>query len=157
MEVITEAEQTELIEWANQNYTSFIKNGFGRQFQKLRVLPTVPACVWEIKKRVVAAETIEGARQEPLFEDYMGYITDGGKIHPHKDQNLDDLIHTRFNVFVQLPVKGGLPVYGDKVIPVSERCYVRCNSGIDVHTCEMVEGSKARIVLSFGFLLPASV
>ena len=155
MEVITESEQAELILWANQNYTSFTKNGFGRQFKKFSQLPTIPACVWDIKKRVVAAEKLEGARQEPMFEDYIGYITDGGQIHPHKDTNRDGLIHTRFNVVVQLPVKGGLPVYGGKVIPVSERCYVRCNSGIDEHTCEMVEGPKARIVLSFGFLLPA--
>lgn len=153
MEVITIAEQAELIEWANHNYGSFIKNGFGRQFKKLRELPTIPACVWDIKARIVAIERLENAPQEPLFEDYIGYITDGGKIHPHKDSNRDGLIHTRFNAFVQLPEKGGLPVYGDVVLPVSERHYVRCNSGIDVHTCEMVEGPKARIVLSFGFLL----
>ena len=69
MEVITEVEQAELILWANQNYTSFIKNGFGRQFKKFSQLPTIPACVWEIKKRVVAAERLEDARQEPMFED----------------------------------------------------------------------------------------
>lgn len=153
MEVITVAEQAELIEWANQNYGSFIKNGFGRQFKKFRELPTIPACVWDIKARIVAIERLENAPQEPMFEDYIGYITDGGKIHPHKDSNRDGLIHTRFNAFVQLPEKGGLPVYGDVVLPVAERHYVRCNSGIDMHTCEMVEGPKARIVLSFGFLL----
>jgi len=153
MEVITVAEQAELAEWANQNYRSFTKNGVGRHYKKLCELPTIPVCVWDIKARIVALEQLENAPQEPIFEDYIGYITAGGKIHPHKDPNQDDLIHTRFNAFVQLPEKGGLPIYGDVVLPVSERHYVRCNSGIDVHTCEMVEGPKARIVLSFGFLL----
>ena len=92
MEVITVTEQAELIEWANQNYGSFIKNGYGRQFKKFCDLPTIPACVWDIKARIVALERLEGARQEPLFEDYIGYITDGGKIHPHKDANRDGLI-----------------------------------------------------------------
>jgi len=156
MEVITEAEQAELIQWGNANYTTFQKNGPGRQFKVLTGFANTPSCVWDIKKRIVEKEGLQNAPQEPMFKDYMGYITDGGKIHPHTDPNRDGLIHTRFNVVVQLPVKGGLPIYGGKTLQVSERHYVRCNSGIDEHTCELVEGPKARIVLSFGFLLPGA-
>ena len=151
---MTEAEQAELIQWANQNYPTFIKNGKGRQFKCLNGLVGVPPCVWDIKRRIVEKEGLHDAPQEPLFKDYMGYILPGGQIHPHTDPNRDGLIHTRFNVVVQLPERGGLPIYGGKTIHVSERQYVRCNSGIDQHLCELVEGSKARIVISFGFLLP---
>ena len=153
MEVITEAEQAELIQWANANYHTFRKNGMGRQFQILGA--DAPSCIWDIKQRIVDRENLHDAPQEPRFKDYMGYIQPGGQIHPHTDPNRDGLIHTRFNAVVQLPEKGGMPIYGGKVIPVAERQYVRCNSGIDEHYCELVEGTKARIVISFGFLLPA--
>jgi len=157
MEVITETEQLELIEWANQNYTTFTKNGSGRQFRILNDLPGVPSCVWNIKQRIIDIEHLEDAPQEPIFRDYVGYILPGGQIHPHKDPNRNGLIHTRFNAVIQLPEKGGMPMYGGKIIPVSERHYVRCNSGTDIHYCELVEGTKARIVISFGFLLPPAV
>ena len=153
MEVITEEEQQEIIEWANQNYTTFQKTGPGRQFQIINVLPDVPACVWKIKKRVMDIENLHNYKQEPYFKDYIGYITDGGKIHKHRDPNEGDLIHTRFNVFVQLPEEGGMPIYNDITIPVKERHYVKCYSGLHYHHCEMVTGPKARIVLSFGFLI----
>ena len=153
MEVITVAEQAELIEWANQNYGSFLELGVGLHFKKMRELPTIPTCVWDIKARIVALERLENAQQEPVYEDYISYVSTGAKIDPHKDPNRYGLIHTRFNAFVQLPENGGLPIYGGVVLPASERHYVRCNSGIDIHGCEMVEGPKARITLSFGFLL----
>jgi hypothetical protein len=154
MEVVTEAEQAELIQWGNQNYTTFKKNGPGRQFQGLNDLAGVPPCVWAIKQRIVEREGLQHAPQEPLFKDYMGYITDGGQIHPHTDPNKNGLIHTRFNAIIQLPEQGGMPIYGGITIPVVERTYVRCNSGIDEHYCELVKGAKARIVISYGFLLP---
>jgi len=157
MEVVTEAEQAELIQWANSNYHTFTKNGVSnfRQFQILNRLSNVPSCIWDIKQRIIDKENIHNAPQEPIFQDYIGYITNGGQIHLHKDPNRDGLFHTRFNAFIQLPIKGGLPIYGGKTIEVLERHYIRCNSGIDEHTCELVEGPKARIVLSFGFLLPS--
>lgn len=154
MEVVTEAEQREIIDWANKNYKTFISNGPGRQFRPLNKNSSVLPCVWDIKKRIVELEHLDNARQEPFLKDYIGYIQPGSKIHPHTDPNRDGLIHTRFNVIIQLPEKGGLPIYGGKVIETSERQYVRCNSGIDQHYCQLVEGTKARIVLSFGFLLP---
>jgi len=159
MEVITEAEQAELIQWGNANYTTFTKNGNTntRQFQVLNDLDGAPSCIWDIKQRIVDKEGLHNAPQEPMFKDYMGYITHGGQIHPHRDANRNGLFHTRFNAIVQLPVKGGLPIYAGQTLHVAERQYVRCNSGIDEHTCELVEGPKARIVLSFGFLLPRNM
>jgi hypothetical protein len=154
MEVVTEAEQLEIIDWANKNYKTFQANGPGRQFRILNSHPTAPSCIWDIKKRIVEIEHLENAPQEPMFKDYIGYILPGAQIHPHTDPNNNGLIHTRFNAIIQLPEKGGMPLYGGQVIETAERQYVRCNSGIDQHYCQLVEGTKARIVLSFGFLLP---
>jgi hypothetical protein len=158
MEVVTIDEQKQIVEWADANYTRFIPNGPGRQFKRLTDLLDVPICVWDVKRRIVEKEGLQDARSEPIFADYIGYITDGGQIHPHKDPNVtnDDgevLIHTRYNAIIQLPEVGGLPIYGGVTLPVKEREYVVCRSGIDLHTCERVGGPRARIVLSFGFLM----
>ena len=151
-EVMKPEEQKTIIEWANLNYHRFQKNGPGRQFCQFRELPDVPECVYTIRERIVQREKLHGVMQEPLLTDYIGYIQDGGQIHPHIDPNRGDLIHTRFNVFVQLPEKGGMPVYNDETIQVKEHSYIICCAGLHKHYCEKVEGSKARIILSYGFL-----
>jgi hypothetical protein len=151
-EVMKPEEQKTIIEWANLNYHRFKKNGTGRQYRKFRELPDVPECVYTIRERIVQREKLYGVMQEPLLTDYIGYIQDGGQIHPHIDPNRGDLIHTRFNVFVQLPQKGGMPIYNDETIQVRERTYIICYAGLHKHYCEKVEGSKARIILSYGFL-----
>lgn len=153
-EVVSIKEQAEIIDWANNNYIRFIPNGYGRQYKLLQDLPDIPQCVWEIKKRVIEIEKLYDYIQEPTYKDFIGYITDGGQIHPHKDRNFQDLIHTRFNVFIQLPEEGGMPIYNHKRIQVYERTYCICHAGAYTHFCEKVKGKKARIVLSFGFLVP---
>jgi len=152
-EVMTPEEQQTIIEWANANYHRFQKNGPGRQFRQFHELPDIPECVHTIRARIIHREKLYRAIQEPLLTDYIGYIQDGGQIHPHTDPNKDGLVHTRFNVFVQLPEKGGMPIYNDETIQVRERSYIVCYAGLHKHYCEKVEGPKARIVLSYGFLL----
>jgi len=156
--VMTRDEQMEIVEWANKNYVNFKINGPGRQYECLDIFDDIPDCVWKIKERVIEKESLGEYRQEPKFRDYIGYIINGGQIHPHKDPNDNDddilLIHTRFNVFVQLPLRGGMPIYGNKKIGVKELEYIRCLSGLETHYCQKVEGEKARIILSFGFLIP---
>ena len=94
--------------------------------------------------------------QEPHFRDSVGYMTEGGQLHLHLDPNPNsDLIHTRFNVYVKLPEKGGYPIYANKTCKLKERTYICCRSGIDKHCCTKVEKGE-RIILSFGFLIPKS-
>lgn len=153
--VMTNDEKNVIQMWANENYIHFQKNGPGRQFGKIHDYATICPCVWDIKARIIDLENLNGFEQEPVFQDYIGYIQDGGQIHRHKDPNSPDgRIHIRFNVIVQLPVEGGRPIYADKVIDVSEGEYIKCRSGMDFHYCEKVVGPKARIVLSYGFLVP---
>ena len=87
-------------------------------------------------------------------EDSIGYMIDGGKLHKHTDPNVNNLVHTRFNVYVQLPNEGGYPIYSNNLYKLKERRYICCRAGIDYHECQLVKGDRARIVLSFGFLLP---
>ena len=92
--------------------------------------------------------------EEPLFKDSIGLMMDGAQLHTHTDPNKYGLIHTRFNVYVQLPYIGGYPIYNDNLYKLKERTYICCRAGIDPHYCEKVEGDRERIILSYGFLLP---
>lgn len=152
--ILTEDEQTQIVEWVTKNYHRLKSTGHNRYMNQLDVLPDAPSCIWDIKKRVVDKENLHNERQEPRFRDAIGYMVDGGQLHRHTDPNRDGLIHTRFNVYVQLPKKGGRPVYGDIVCNLTERTYLCCRSGLDAHHCELVEGDRARVVVSFGYLLP---
>jgi hypothetical protein len=75
-------------------------------------------------------------------------------LHEHTDPNEGELIHTRFNVYVQIPEIGGYPIYNNILCKLKERTYICCRAGIDKHYCEKVIGNRERIVLSYGFLLP---
>lgn len=156
--IITDEEQAIIVEWTRQNYKTFNSTGFNRQMQVLARYNKdyVPACIWDIKQRIVNKENLHDFKQEPIFKDAIGYMTDGGQLHEHTDPNPTDsnLIHTRFNVYVQIPEKGGLPIYNNKLCSLKEGTYVCCVSGRDKHYCQKVEGPRERIVLSFGFLLP---
>ena len=100
---------------------------------------------------------IKGTIEEPLFKDSIGYMMDGGQLHEHVDPNQDGLIHTRFNLYVQIPHEGGYPIYAGKTLRLKERTYICCRAGIDPHYCEKVEGDRERIIISYGFLFGPSV
>jgi len=157
MEIITEAEQATIIQWANDNYTTFTKNGQGRQFLVLSTATNAPPCISDIKQRIVEKENLEYAEQESDFGDYVSYIQNGGQINKHKIPEIGGKSLIRFEVYVQLPLNGGMPLIDDKVEIVTERHYARRKPDADFHSCQIVEGMKNRIVLSFGFLLPRGV
>jgi hypothetical protein len=155
MEVVTEAEQQEIIAWANQNYTTFNQINQFRQFKPITDDATdIPSCIFDIKKRIIEQEHLENEKQDPK-STFISYILAGGKIKQHTARN-DGFVLVRVLVFIQLPDVGGLPLVDDGVIPVSERTYIRLNESTGVHSNQVVEGTKARITLSFGFLIPQS-
>ena len=84
---------------------------------------------------------------------FIGIILPGGSIHMHKDPNVDNDIHCRFNVFLELPVKGGDTYYADKQVDAKEGHYVLSRSGLDLHWSTPVEEGM-RITISFGFMIP---
>ena len=152
--IMTVEEQNEIIKYAQENYLSFDKNGYNKWKKSLNELHNIPKCIYDIKKRIIEKECLENAIQEPTLKDQIGYMKEGGYLHLHVDQNKDSLIHTRFNVYVQIPEHGGMPIYSNHKIDVKEREYTICRSGLDFHYTEKVQGSKERIILSFGYLLP---
>lgn len=140
--------------WAHESHKAFRPNGQGRQYGVLqRNDLTPPSEAWEIKRQIVEAHGLHDAEQEPVFKDFCGFITEGGAIHPHSDQDHDGKQHVRFNVMVSKPVAGGTPVQDGVEMPVEEGDVWRCDASRVKHWCTPVVGSKPRIVLSFGFLI----
>jgi hypothetical protein len=149
---ISEDERIELVAWAEANKSVFKPNGYGRQYGVFGLLGYPPSALL-IRQRIIEQFCLGNPKQEPVFQDYCGYITDGGSIHEHIDPNQDGLIHTRFNVFVSKPIAGGEPIQNGDVLDVKEGGVWRCDAGLVKHWCSPVIGSKPRIVYSFGFLL----
>jgi hypothetical protein len=152
--IIDEEEQKEIVLWVKENYKKFNNNGHQKYMKSIDELYNVPQVIWKIKKKIIEKENIFDAIQEPLFRDSIGCMFNGGKLHQHIDPNKNGLIHTRFNVYVQLPFEGGYPIYNNKLCKLKERTYICCRAGVDLHECQEVKGDRERIIISYGFLLP---
>ena len=117
---------------------------------------TFPSCVWKIKERLIEKEKLHEYVQEPTHQDFIAVISTHGYIEKHKDENTGDAIHCRFNVFIELPKKGGETYYDGKIVSTKEREYSFVKSGFDFHWTNLIEEGR-RISLSFGFLIPITV
>ncbi len=154
--IISKEEQELIVNWVKENYKKLNSNGYQKYMKSMDEIEDIPSIVWDIKKRIVKKENLFDAIQEPLFRDSIGCMCDGGQLQTHVDPNKDGLIHTRFNLYVQLPYEGGYPIYSGKTLKLKERTYICCRAGVDLHSCEKVIGKRERIIISYGFLLPPS-
>lgn len=157
---MTEEERLELVEWTKTMIPKMrILNNNRSDFSITPDNKDIHPLVWEIKDRIIAKENIQTLEKhdEPVFKDFLAIIFKDGYIHRHRDPNKGELYHCRFNVFLQLPDKGGQTYYNGFPIQSLEGCYVLCLSGIDYHWSDIVESDKERFSLSFGFLLPIPV
>jgi len=152
--IMTEDERIELVKWAYSLLNDAKPLSNNRAEVKLTNNPSVPELVWKIKRKIVDREGLRLSKSEPYDEDFLGFVRNNGIIHKHTDLNEGGLIHSRFNVFLQLPSEGGQTYYDDKPINAKEGSYVLCRSGLDYHWSDKVKGDKDRISLSFGYLLP---
>ena len=118
--------------------------------------PKLPACIWKIKQRIVEREKLHGYKQEPIFQDFITIIPPTGYLHKHIDRTEGNLIHCRFNVFIQTPTKGGETYYNNRLVESKEGSYVFCKSGLEEHYTNIVEEGY-RITISFGFLIPREI
>jgi hypothetical protein len=140
--------------WAIERHKAFQPNGRGRQYGVLyRKELEPPPEVWEIRRQIIEGHNLQGCETEPKFQDFCGYITDGGAIHKHQDLDHNGKQHVRFNVMVSKPDSGGIPVQNGVELVVEEGDVWRCDASQVHHWCTPVVGVKPRIVLSYGFLL----
>ena len=154
--IISREELNFILKFIDINKDLFEENGVSTN-RKLLTLPkesNTPSLFFDIKKRILHKENITNNYiEDSTYGDYVGYITNGGKIHYHNDPTIPGYDHIRFNLFLSIPEKGGFPIYNRITIPVILGDYVRCNSSKEYHECEMVEGNVPRIVISYGIYL----
>jgi hypothetical protein len=168
--IMTEEERFAILEWVDSNIDNFTMLEWNRRHHifikdatsplpfastKQKLPPyteNFPTCIWKIKDRIIEKENLLNCNQDMLYQNFIGIILKDGFIHKHRDPNVGKEIHCRFNVFVELPKKGGETFYADKLIDSKEGHYVLCRSGLDEHWSNPVEEGR-RISLSFGFLM----
>ncbi len=164
--IMTETERLEIVNWICSEFFSMIiispsvfdRQKPGRVRKQLSPLdPDVPAAIWRIRQRIVEKEGLRPYMKEPIMQDLISIMLPGGKINPHMDQNVGEYIHSRFNVFVQLPRGQMSTYYGGKRIEAVEGHYTLCRSGMDMHWSDILRDPVPRINLSFGFLIPREV
>ena len=164
-QIMTEDERIEIIDWLCRSYFSMyiispsvVRPTPGRLRKQLSALDNdVPMAIWRIRQRIVDKEGLSGYITEPLMRDLISIMLPGGKIHPHKDVNVGDFIHSRFNVFLQVPPDDFKTYYGGKRVEAVQGHYTLCRSGQDVHWSDALTGKVPRITISFGFLIPKAV
>lgn len=154
--IISKKELDFILKFIHINEDLFEENGISpnRKYLTLNKEPNLPKLFFDIKKRILTKENISTDYiDNSTYRDYIGYITNGGKIHLHNDPTIPGYDHVRFNLFLSVPKKGGFPIYNGVTIPVKVGDYVKCNSSKEYHECELVEGNIPRIVISYGIYL----
>jgi len=157
-EIMTEEERLSLLKWAEKDMRDRGKLTIIGNKREHYILnegdPTVLPIIWDIRNRIIQREGLSFYRREPILRDFLAYIPTGGYIHKHTDRNEKELIHSRFNVFIQVPENDMTTYYANKKVDTKECCYVLSRSGLDEHYTDINKTEKARVIISYGFLLP---
>jgi hypothetical protein len=152
---INDEEQSIIRDWALRNQQYFIPNPTGpfRAKRELKYIPEKIDIVYEIKNRIIELEVIDGSYFESFRGDFVSVQKNGAEVPEHTDYNPDDttLYSRRYNVFISLPEKGGLPIYGGEELNIPEKCLLRVDAGLIPHSTTKIEGETPRIILSYGF------
>jgi hypothetical protein len=125
--------------------------GNNRKFLKIDyVTPEGDKLLYEVKQELAKHYDLGNYVVPPNLKDFIGYITDGGAIHRHKDPDLPGKRHVRINVLVKQP-GGCIPLLEDIPIAVAEgdawlNLASQCN-----HATTPVEGPGYRSAISFGY------
>ena len=165
-EVVTYEEQQCIINWIGENKNkTFIYNLLnGGYFMYIDTLKetldnsnnivcneNIYKIITNIKKRIESLENLNDCKTCPELGHFIYYMGNGTKLHRHKDDNNINSYHIRFNVIIQNPESGGVPIYAGKKINTKERCYIICRSGLDYHESTLVNGNKPKITISYGY------
>mgnify|MGYP003111783715 FL=1 len=141
-DIISKVELKYILKFVDINKDFFQENGISpnREYLTLDKESNPPKLFSEIKSRILSKENITNDYiNDTVYGDYIGFITNGGKIQYHNDPTISGYDHVRFNLFLSIPTKGGYPIYDGITIPVKVGDYVRCNSSKEYHECQMVE------------------
>lgn len=152
---ISQEEQKVILEWGLRNEKYLIPNPLGpfRVKQLFEKIPEKLELLNDIKRKIIEIEGLHNTKFEPFMGDFISIQRNGAKVPTHVDHNPEDTTQhsRRYNVFISLPEKGGLPIYDGEVLNVTERTLLKVESGLISHSTTQVEGEVPRIILSYGF------
>jgi len=155
-EFITPEEQAVLTAWAETMEPHLKPNRMYRAYRDVRTLPSVPAEWEQVRRRV---EAFMALGDDPMVEEdfgmFLSIIRVGGAIHDHRDFSPPGTRHLRCNLFLQLPERGGRPIVLETVMDVAPRMLLAFYANEMRHASEPFADDR-RIVLSFGYTVPAS-
>lgn len=129
--------------------------GASRKYMKLDyVTPAGDQILYETKQRLARHFDLGDYVVPPNLKDFLGYITEGGAIHPHTDPDMPGKRHVRINVLIKqpggcIPLIEGVPIAvaeGDAWLNLASQC---------IHATTPVEGPGYRSALSFGYQINA--
>ena len=152
---IAPSEQDVLREWAErmQPYLRPNRRGPMRAFRQVQDLPHIPDAYTETRRRVQGALGVNDEDCDPEVGWILSRIGNGGFVHPHRDPVPDGFRHLRCNLFIQTPLGGGVPVIDSVPQPFEERMLLCFFASERRHWSTPVEGDRARIMCSFGYLV----
>ena len=165
-EVVTQEEQQYIINWVSKNennsFTSFIYNDLNgcyfmftedllKETSDNLINKNVYKILTNIKSRIESLENLKECKACSKLGNLIYVMDSGKKLHKHIDNNDTDSYHIRFNVIIQKPERGGVPIYAEKKIKTKERCYIICRSGLDYHESTAVSGNRPKITISYGY------
>jgi hypothetical protein len=91
---------------------------------------------------------------EPMLKNFIGnHYLDGAAVQEHTDPAPDGFVHTRCNLMLKKPSKGGNPIIDGEEIEVNENDLWLCLASLEKHYTTPIEGGE-RLVFSFGALVP---
>jgi hypothetical protein len=127
------------------------KAGANRKFLKADyVAPEGDEILHHAKKRLAEHYALGDYVVPPKLKDFLGYITEGGCIHPHTDPDLPGKRHVRINVLVKQP-EGCVPLIEGIPILVKEGDAWLNLASLCIHATTKVTGPGYRSALSFGY------
>ena len=156
-EFITQNEQLIIKNWSLRNEKFLIPQLSGpyRATALFESIPEKLDLLWELKNRIIELEGLVDSKGKLLREDFVSIQRNGAKICEHMDRNpLDTNFYCRrYNIFITLPEIGGKPIYDKEILNIHERCLLKVDAGLILHSTTTVEGETPRIILSYGFAI----
>ncbi len=150
-------ERKRLTGWARAMRPHLIGNGPRRYWRRMRWLPRVDPLYDAVAERIQRFLALPpDTPREPSVGWYLSIIEEGGIVQPHTDLTPEGMRHLRANLFLQLPYRGGYPIIEMKARKVAPGTLLAFFPSEMRHYSQKGTGRRRRILLSFGFLVPAA-
>lgn len=109
------------------------------------------ALYWE---EAFAEFGLKPTKVEPIFKNLTGnHFEDGAFVHPHTDSAPEGMVHTRCNLMLKKPDRGGNPILDGEEIHIEEGDLWLCLASMEIHSSTPIKGGE-RLIFSFGGLVP---